>query len=177
MGKIHRKTIGSLEVSSDGNLLHLTLGGRNPGQTTLNPDELREFIRFARQSLQSELDQRATQRVSVSKDSGLTVTLVVDTIRCTVMARNISLSGVLVDLPRPGPITALAVGQSCSVELELTGSRAQLQGEVIRRAGTAYGIQFPSCVQEGELTPPPSLVSIVELLTEQFKRRWRVVER
>jgi hypothetical protein len=143
-----RIKLGRLEAISEGKLIKLRVANRSETELTLNQEQLRKFIRFSRESLQSELDQRNTQRGSVSPSSALRILFSTPGGKIPVAVRNVGLSGALVDLPKNGPLKSLALG-----------------------------IHFPSCVQEGELTPPPSLIRIVNKAREEFDKRWQLVGR
>ncbi len=66
-----------------------------------------------------------------------------------------------------------AVGQ---LELALDGVVTTLQARIARRAGTAYGLVFPSCIKNGMPDPPASLMSMIETLKHHFDQGMRALE-
>lgn len=168
--------IGDLHLVSMGQSLQIKLSNRPGMDVTLNPEQLREFIGFARDNLQGELNQRSANRVKVLSSSGLGVTLIKDGVRHPVSARNLSLTGSMIDLPPNGRLRNLPSNEPFELELSLNGDVTTLQARIARRAGTAYGLVFPSCIKNGLPDPPASLLRMIDALRHHFDQGMRALE-
>ncbi len=168
--------IGNLHLVSMGQSLQLKLSNRPGLDVTLNPDQVRELIGFARDTLQGELDQRGANRVKVLSSSGLRVVLIKDGERHTVSARNLSLTGSMIDLPPDGQLRNLPSNEPFELELSLDRDVTTLQARIARRAGTAYGLVFPSCIKNGMPDPPASLMRMIDTLRHHFDQGMRALE-
>ncbi len=168
--------IGNLHLVSMGHSLQLKLSNRPGMVVTLDQDQLRDFLAFARSTLHSDLNQRSSSRVKVLSSSGLSVTLIKDGKRHPVSARNLSLTGSMIDLPPDGRVRSLPGDKPFELELALDGVVTTLQARIARRAGTAYGLVFPSCIKNGMPDPPASLMSMIETLKHHFDQGMRALE-
>ena len=104
-----------------------------------------------------QAERRAGYRLPVAPSDGLSASISYGVTKCRAIVRDISLSGMLLQLDMaPAP----AQGDSVSVELVLGQKRAVLDGIVRRSAEGRVGISFPSAFKDGRLDPPLPLLDI-----------------
>lgn len=163
--------IGDVLVSYDARGIDLRREGHLDAMLHFDRGGIRELMELLRDVLEAGLDERHGSRVPVLSSTGVSAHIMLDGQLIPVNVRNISLSGMLID-PPAGDLHELSIGQELTVTLDFEEVRLnRLRALVQRRAGTAFGLYFPDCVDGDELNPPPILARIVRELQQRQAAR------
>ena len=115
-------------------------------------------------------NRRSVFRVPVFEYSGLTCQTLIQGQEYTVRIRNISLTGISLEIP-DSQRALIAEDTEVGITLSFEGEKVVLKGIVRRMMRHAVGVLFPDCIQNENLSPPPRLVRIVMLLQRQWMSR------
>ena len=159
--------LGGLTVTALEAGLSFTLDDGN-GSGVLVPEHklsaLRAFIE-AHSNEERRLGFRVPLRpLPPETRDALTVTLERRGISAAAQPVDLSLTGILVELPE-GDFDG---ARSITVTLRRDGERARLRARVVRRNGALMALHFPSCVSNGELDPPEELLAIYRSLEQDW---------
>jgi hypothetical protein len=160
-------TIGDVRLVADGNKLTIARRGQRDLTLSLDAEGLEELIDFITSLAGDESNQRQNFRVPVHESSGLSVQIRKDKKLLSVIAKNISVGGVFVEL-RPDAWIDLAQEDELEVLLEFEGITQSYRGVVKRRADNGYGLLFPDSMKGNEVDPPEELRQMVM----ELQRRW-----
>ena len=159
-------TMGSVTVICDEHRIVFKSRTSPDSRVTISSAALPALLSFLQSMSPDGHEQRAGFRVPLTSASGLTTRIAVGRTRFTVRVLDISLSGILVELP--AQVHELIMESLVEVTMELANKSATLKGIVKRRIDNKYGIMFPDCQIDGELDPPGSLLVIVKAI----ERSW-----
>ena len=162
-------TVGNVVISCDNHRLTFKSREDPRRQVTISAASLPDVLYFLQSVNPSGSDQRVAFRVPLDRKSALRTTLGVGSLRLPVLAVDISLSGMLVEMPTS--LHELTIGSSVEITLELDMKSATLGGTVKRRIENRYGIIFADCQMEGDLDPPGSLMVIFRALERTWLAR------
>lgn len=159
-------TVGNVVVSCDEHRLTFRSVSDSSRQITISAASLPDVLSFLQSVSPSASDQRVGFRVPLERKSGLITNLRIGSVRLPVRAIDISLSGILVEMPTN--LHELMLEASVDITLELDNKSATVRGIVKRRMENRYGIMFPDCQMDGDLDPPGALLVIFKAL----ERKW-----
>ena len=125
-------------------------------------DSLPELVAYLASSNPDKSEQRVGFRVPIPRDGGLEASVSYGGMICPVRTLDISLSGILVELPPH--VHELPLNAELKVELQHGTESTNLRGVARRRKGSRYGISFADAFRQGKLEPPDSLVVIFKRL-------------
>ena len=159
--------IGDVKISVDGSGLTLSPHDRPDLKIQFDQGGVSELLDLLRISAQHIFSQRHGFRVPIRSSVALVTTLRIERESIVVTARNVSLTGIFVELP-PDAARDWPLDLEVEVMLEFEGREVTTPGIVRRREPDGYGIFFPESVRGEELNPPPALVRLVSRL----EARW-----
>ena len=160
-------TLGALRIVSDGMGVSLWTRDSATPAATLDIAEVDQLIEFLVCHALPGGNRRQLFRVPLSPESGLSVRVHVGDATLATIPRNISLTGMLVELADPeGP--PLALDDRVKVVLEFEGTVQTRVGVVCRCTERGYGLLFVESLETEEVLPPPALATLVM----QLQRRW-----
>ncbi len=159
-------TVGNVVVSYDEPRLTFRSRTDSSREITISASSLPDVLSFLQSVNPSAGDQRVGFRVPLVRKSGLITNLRAGSVRLPVRAIDISLSGILVEMPTN--LHELMLEALVDITLELDSKSATVRGIVKRRMENRYGIMFPDCQMDGDLDPPGALLVIFKAL----ERKW-----
>ncbi|MCR9119442.1 MAG: PilZ domain-containing protein [bacterium] len=167
---VTQATIGPLRLKFSQNALWIDHDEDENLPLRLDFDHFDELTEFIIQLRDNSANRRQVYRVPLWKTCGLSVKLKVGDTIYDCNPRNISLTGVFIELPNDA---LLAPGVQVEVALQLDEIAAVFDGKVVRVKEGHCGIIFPEAVASDQFTPPEALADMVmELQRRLMKRAW-----
>lgn len=157
----------SLHIMALGRDLAIQWGDSQTDRVTLQGAEIEELIDFLISVRPVASNQRQAFRIPLWKTCGLSAALETAQGLLPVRPRNISLTGILVELPSPAPVV-LEPGSDVQLVIRMDGPPQRYTATVKRRTARGYGLCFNESVVAGRVDPPgPLREDVMEL-----QRRW-----
>jgi hypothetical protein len=156
-----KRVIGKMLLTADGEELVIAHSDQPEVCFRLDLDDVRDLRDFLHNLSESDFNQRRSFRVPIVRSSGLSVQLQVGQRSLAATPINISLTGILVQLPESETLD-LPLDTEVGCILQFRREKLQLHGVFRRRDGSnRYGFAFRESLRGREATPPPALVRMV----------------
>ena len=160
-------TIGPLHLVSNGMSLSLGPEGQPENAVHLEPVDVGVLIDFLMSLSASEFNRRQAFRIPLWETCGLRVFLEQDEQQVYAVPKNISLTGLLLELDDESDFDP-AKESLVEVLIDFEGITQKLVGRVRRRADRKLGLYFPESTLAGEADPTPEYTALVM----ELQRRW-----
>lgn len=152
--------IGDMVLTTDGEALLITHVDQPDICLRLDIEGVRELSDFLHSLSESDFNQRRAFRVPIVRSSGLSVRLEVGRRSLAATPVNISITGILVELPESETLD-LPLDSEVTCTLQFRREKLQLHGIFRRRDGRHYGFAFRESLRGREAPPPAALVRMV----------------
>lgn len=144
---------------------------RRPGHSfEIDFAAAREMVTFITAHADCDIDRRRSFRIPLYDEPGVQVLAEFDGKSTSLLARDISLTGVYVEQPQAGDCV-LSAGDNLSITISYDGITETVNGVVRRTDDCGLGIFFPDSLSGEQLDPPRGLFQIVSRLEQRWIRR------
>ena len=161
-------TAGRIRITSHDDDLTFQDREDSKRRVTIAESSLPEIVDYLRSLNPCEDEQRVGFRLPLSPSIGLKASVSYNGMTCPVRVRDISLSGILVELPPS--VHELALGTSIEVPIRLGTRKATLSGIALRSSDDQYGISFADSGMDGEPKLPDSFLVILKQVESGWLR-------
>lgn len=163
-------SIGKLKLSSDARQLLIDSEDGFDGPVTLDAKEVGELIVFLVSLSATEFNQRQAFRIPLWRSINLKVWLIIDAKKIEVAAINLSMTGMLIELPDELDVP-LKVSRSVNVLVDYEGIETRLAGKISWVEGLKLGLEFPQASTASKIDPYPEYSGIVMSIQRSWAAR------